>query len=196
MTQTHQEKISISDAEIIHLYENGMSQNDIRRQYPVGLRTVRAVLRKAGFDTSSYRRFPVQFEEVLYVLLRAGVFYRKIADVTDISFHVIRDIAERRPGRDQRSAYLHPKVIITEREETFLARYQDGECFCVLCVSLGLSAKEILRCFALLDQDILARHRAALGERLRGEDMSLNTITSVARKYGISSSVVKTYLNS
>ena len=196
MSQSEKKREVITQEEIIRLYKNGMSQNDISRMYGVRLQTTRAVLKEAGFDTFAYRKVPAGHEAVIQILVRAGITYRAISKATDISFHTIRDIAERRPARGMRAAYQQPKVVISSEEEIFLSRFLSGESFCMICDSLGLNARGILRCFALLDDTVLTQHSEALSLRLKAEDMSENTITSVARKYGISASVVKAHLNS
>lgn len=187
---------AISDDYIVQLYsENGMSQNDISRLFDINLKHIRNILKQAGFDTSRYRRIPAKDEEVISILLLAGVTFRAAGEATDISFHVIRDIAERLPDRSARRIYKAPKFTVTKREETFLSRFLSGESFCRICTSMHLSNEEILRCFSMLDNYALHQHSAALCRSLKAEDMNLNTVTSLARKYGISTSVVKAHLN-
>lgn len=188
---------ALSDREIIQLYENGMSQSDINRKYNISLKHTRAVLKKAGFNTSGYRRIPAEHEEVIGALLLAGIPYRSVGEVTDMSFHVIRDIAERLPDRPDRRPYRKLNYRKMARDEAFLSRYLDGECFCSLCVSMDLSDREIVRCYSMLNDPVsLSRHSDALRRRLNAEDKAHNTETSLARKYGISASVVKAHLNS
>ena len=190
------EQEMISGERIVRLYKNGLSQNDISRIHNISVKHIRAILKKAGFDTASYRRIPAEYEKVIDILLLGGVTFRSAGEVTDISFHVIRDIAERLPEDSVREAYHKPKFEITEREETFLCRFNQGECFCKLSVCMGLSKKEILRCYSMIDNSVLTKHRKALRRHLKAEDLTSNTVTSLARKYGISASVVKAHLNS
>lgn len=196
MVQGTQPRKTIRDDEIVYLYRNGMSQADICRKYNVGPKHTRTVLNRAGFNTSRYRRVPPEHEAVIGKLLLAGITYRDAADATDISFHVIRDIAERLPNKSRRRTYRKPRFKPSKREETFFSRYLAGECFCRICVSMHMTGKEIVRCYAMLDDSALSLHGEALQRRLRSEDMEQNTVTSLARKYGISTSVVKAHLNS
>jgi len=189
---THEDDSSV----IISMYKRGMSQKEISEKYGVCQKRTHRVLQKAGFDTSAYRRIPNVCIEIIYVLLRAGVGYRAAGEATDISFHAIRDIAERHPRGLVRSEYKEPRLIITDRETAFMNRYLAGECFCMICSSMNMSRKEILRCYAMITDAILAEHRKALRARLNAEDMNYNTVASLARKYGISASIVKAHLNS
>lgn len=191
----HAQSITLLDSEIIQLYDNGLSQQDILRLYGVPVIKTRAVLQDAGFHTANYRKVPLEFEEIIYVLLHAGISYRRIAEVTDISQHVIRSIAERRPNPTVEKRRNWIPLTPTQREATFLQYYLSGQCFCVLGVYLELREQEILNCYALLDATTLQAHRRALHCRLEEEDMQQNTVSSLARKYGISASTIKAHLN-
>lgn len=186
---------SLTNAEIIHLYENGLSQQDIRRLYDCSIKRIRNVLQTAGYNTAIYRKIPLEYEEVIQVLLRMGISYRAIAEVTDISYHVVREIAERRPNKTVKKTCIKKREAKTEREAMFLHYYLSGQSFCVLCVSLGLCKNEIHKCYALLDEAVIQTHRRSLRSCLLAEDLSQNTISSLARKYGISTSTVKAHLN-
>lgn len=185
------------EQEIISLYQSGISQKDISNQLGIGVKKIRSVLRTVGFDTSAYLRIPPEFEEVLLILLNAGISYRAVSEVTEISFHVIRDISERHSGRPRSRAYRKPlPYSATAREQGFLSRFLSGESFCAICTQLKLREEEILRCFGLVDLSVFAQHSAALRSLLKGEDISQYHERSLARKYGISTSVVKAYINS
>ncbi len=187
---------ALSDKEIIQLYENGMSQNDIHRKYNINLKHIRAVLKDAGFNTAGYRRIPAEQEKVIRTLLLAGISYRAIGEATDMSYHVIRDIAERLPFGTGRQSYHKRNHRMRDRDSEFLSRFLDGESFCNISISMHLDNKEILRCYSYLDHVALSRHSDALRQRLTAEDTNHNTETSLARKHGISASVVKAHLNS
>lgn len=191
----HAHSITLSDSEIIQLYENGLSQQDILRLYGIPVIKTRAVLQDAGFHTAIYRRIPLEYEEIIYVLLHAGISYRRIAEVTDISVHLIRSIAERRPNPIVEKRRIRFLPTPTQREATFLQYYLSGHCFCVLGIYLELREQEILNCYALLDAKTVQVHHSALRCRLEEEDMQQNTVSSLARKYGISISTVKAHLN-
>ena len=182
--------------EIVRLYQCGMSQKDISAHLGIGLKQIRALLRWAGFNTSEYRRIPHEYEDAICVLLGAGVSYRAISEATDISFHVIRDIAERRSVKHVRHSYRRPDPgVLSLREQEFLTRYRSGESFCAVCADLSLGMEELLRCYSLLDLPARSIHSEALCRRLQAEDLRHTTERSLARKYGISISVVKAYLN-
>lgn len=189
------EKPVLPDNEIIRLYKNGLSQQDISRLHGVDIEKIRAVLRRAGFHTAIYRKMPKEYEEVIYILLRAGISYHRIAAVTDISHHVIRSIAERRPDKTVKKIGKRKVSALTQNETKFLQHYLSGQCFCVLSVYLGLSKKEILNCYALLDENTIQVHQRALRWCLEKEDMQQNTVSSLAKKYGISISTIKAHLN-
>ena len=183
--------------EIIDLYRSGMSQKDISTHLSVGLKKIRAILRKEGFNTTAYLRIPPEHEEVIHTLLRSGISYRAVSELTDISFHVVRELAQRHPDPCRRRAYR--KLLSASsnvRDQEFLTRFLAGESFCVISVDLKLSEEEILRCCCLIDIADLARHSESLRARLKGEALNQCHERSLARKYGISTSVVKAYLNS
>ncbi len=196
MSEERHVKGTLCESEIIRLYENGLSQNDILRLYSVPLKTTRAILKAAGFDTASYRRIPTKHEEIIDILLRAGITLRRISEVTDISFFVISDISKRQINKIRQMRLLNDEPATTRRERKFLSQYLSGFSFCSIANSMSLNKKELLRCFAMLDEAAQQQHGEALRVRLNGEDMTQNTVTSLARKYGISRSVVQAHLNS
>jgi len=187
--------VILTDEEIIHLYENGLSQQDIRSLYGGSIKRIRTVLQDAGYHTAIYRRVPLEYEQVICVLLHAGVSYRAIAEATDISYHVVRDIAERRPNKAVKKMQRKKRTSKTERESLFLYQYLYGTPFCVLSVSMHLTKNEILHCYTLLDRDIIHTHQTSLGCRLLAENLGENTVSSLAHKYGISTSTIKAHLN-
>ena len=166
------QKPRLTNAEIIRLYELGLSQQDICQPYRCSIKRIRSVLRDAGYNTAVYRKMPLEYEEVIQALLCAGVSYRSIAEATDISYHVIREIAERRPNKTVRKTCIKKREAKTEREAVFLHYYLSGQSFCVLCVSLGLRKSEIYKHFALLDESMIQAHRRALRSCLYAEEPS------------------------
>lgn len=186
---------SVTDVEIIRLYENGLSQQEIHRLHGCNIKRIRAVLQNAGYNTAIYRRTPMEFEDVIHVLLRAGVSYRAIAEVSDISYHVIREIADRRENKMIKKVPIRKRDAKSEREAIFLHHYLSGQSFCLLSASMGLTKNEIIKCYALIDDDSIRAHREALRTRIYAEDACQNTISSLARKYGVSASTIKAHLN-
>lgn len=185
----------ITDEEIIALYKNGMSQKDICRKFDICYKHTSEVLKKAGFHTSKYRRCPVKHEDIIYKLYIAGISMSSIAKATDMSFHVIRDIIKRMPSRPERAIYENPFIELNDKDALFLSRYISGETFLLLCVDLNANNEDLLRFFSCIDENIMKKHSYALCKRLNAEDMQNCTVTSLARKYGISSTVVKSHLN-
>lgn len=186
---------SLTNAEIIRLYEKGLSQQDIHRLHSCSITKIRTVLQDAGYNTAVYRKIPLEYEEVIHVLLRARISYHAIAEATDISYHAIREIAERRSNKTVEKTCIKKPKRKTEREAMFLHYYLSGQSFCALCVFLGLSKNEICRCYTLLDEAAIQTHRRALRSCLYAEDLSQNSISSLARKYGVSTSTIKAHLN-
>ena len=185
----------ITNEEIIALYKNGMSQKDICRKFDICYKRTSEVLKKAGFHTSKYRRCPVKHEDIIYKLYVAGISMSSIAKATDMSFHVIRDVIKRMPPRPERAIYVNPHIELNDKDVLFLSRYTSGETFFLLCIDLNANDEDLVRFFSCIDVDIMMKHSYALCKRLKAEDMQNCTVTSLARKYGISSSVVKSHLN-
>ena len=189
------DKVNLTNEEIIHLYENGLSQKDIFRMYGTPIEKIRSILQEAGFHTAIYRKLPLEYEQVICILLQGGFSCQRIADVTDISYHVIRSVADRHRNKTSKKTRTRKLPVPTEREAMFLQHYRIGQCFCALSVYLGLLKKEILNCFTLLDDPAIQAHRRALHSCLEKEDLQQSSISSLARKYGISTSTIKAHLN-
>lgn len=181
--------------QIISLYKEGKSQSDIRRICGASLKIVNQTLIDAGFNPMDYRKIPEECKKIFFVLWRHGVTYQKASNVMDLSFDAVRDFVERTP-KIVRTTYMQPNFDVSEDHKALVNMYVSGLTFFEICAKEGLDDERILQFYSLLSPEVLRKHSNKLCRRLRRKDMNRNTVYSLARKYGISVSVVKAHLNS
>ena len=186
----------IDDAQIISLYQEGYSQDDIVNQYEIPAWYTRRVLKKAGFKTDNFRCLDDYIVNIVILLIQNGMLFQDIVDVCDISYYTIRDIV-----RKNNLQYISKKVrndssdieidSAFNKSVKFLREYNSGKSFCCVCRDLALSDKEILSAFHLIKCSDLTKHRNRLNSIILTALEEKYSITSVARKHMISISVVR-----
>lgn len=189
-------KYLIDDAQIISLYQEGHSQNDIITQNEIPVWYVRKVLKNAGFDTDSFRCLDNYVIDIVILLIRNGILFQDIVEICDISYYTIRDIV-----RKNNLQYVSKKVRhsstdavidpVFDKSSEFMNAYNAGSSFCCICRDLGLSDKEILSAFHLIRCSDLSEHKQALTSIIIATYEQNFSITAIARKNLISISVVR-----
>ena len=190
-----EEKATIGEKQIIALYQAGYSQNDIVSKYQVSVHKTREILKRANFDTRSYRSLNETMKKVIFTLVKAGVYYLGVERVTDISFHAIRQyILHQLPIEDRKSvppkAQDYNPAKLRNLNQLFSA-FIAGESFCSLVDRHCLSEEDIIRFYLALDDDTLAAHRDSLKSLILSDIEDGLNQTFIAKKRMISRSIVK-----
>ena len=191
------EKQTITDQGIVALYLKGYSQRDITEEYKVAAARTRSVLKEAGFNTRSFRSMSEVSKQIIRVLAVEGVYYNDIEAVTDLSVHAIREyVSSSKIG--PRSAVPPHKVYPTlesfEARDLFLDRFLVGESFSTLAEDLHFTDRDILNAYFTITEETCAAHAKALKERILRDFAAGFSCSGIARKNGVSRSIVKKYL--
>lgn len=203
-TRAESDKPLITDDEIIRLYKEGLSQNDIIRLYQIPVWHSRRVLQAAGFDTKTYRNIHPIVKETVFELAVRGANYFDIERICDISYDVIREsIADQKcqgMSRRNRKAFSQMgeelKSGISFDRSEFAAQYNSGASFCKITIDMELSLEQRIAIFVEFQNNEFheadpAQHRKGLYEKIRKDAESGLSITTIARRHIISKSVVR-----
>lgn len=189
----------IDDNTIIALFRAGYSQNDIASRYNVSVLHTRAVLQNAGEDTRSFRSLSVTAQRVITLLVKAGVYYRDIETVCDVSFHAVRDFVERQGLQGKRGhravTFVVPRSLEFKREDEFLQGYLSGTSFFSMVSLLSLDDTEIILAHRSVNSEHIVTHRSNLRNRIEQEHTNGLSPTGIARKLDISRSIVRNLLS-
>ena len=185
-------RLPIDDATIISLFRAGYSQNDIVSRYDVTVLRTRAVLQGAGEDTRGFRTLSDTAQRVIELLVKAGVYYRDIETVCDVSFHAVRDFVERRDLQGKRG---HRKDMVFEDKSEFLQGYLSGISFFSMVSLLSLDDTGIVLAHRAVSAEHIVKHRANLRIRIEQEHTKGLSPAGIARKLDISRSIVRELLS-
>lgn len=189
----------IDDSTIIALFRAGYSQNDIANRYNVSVLHTRAVLQRAGENTRGFRALSDTAQRVIELLVQAGVFYRDIETVCDVSFHAVRDFVERRGLQGKRGhrtvTFIVPKGLKFQRMDEFLQGYLSGTSFFSMVSLLSLDDTEIILAHRAVSAEHIVKHRANLRIRIEQEHAEGLSPAGIARKLDISRSIVRDLLS-
>lgn len=192
-------RLPIDDSTIIALFRAGYSQNDIVGRYNVSVLHTRAVLQSAGEDTRGFRALSDTAQRVIELLVQAGVYYRDIETVCDVSFHAVRDFVERRGLQGKRGhrivTFSVPMDTPFKRKDEFLQGYLSGISFFGMVSLLSLDDPEIVLAHRSISAEHIVKHRANLRARIEQEHTSGLSPAGIARKLDISRSIVRNLLS-
>lgn len=192
-------RLPIDDATIISLFRAGYSQNDIVSRYDVTFLRTRAVLQGAGEDTRGFRTLSDTAQRVIELLVKAGVYYRDIETVCDVSFHAVRDFVERRDLQGKRGhrrvTFTVPKDMVFEDKFEFLQGYLSGISFFSMVSLLSLDDTGIVLAHRAVSAEHIVKHRANLRIRIEQEHTKGLSPAGIARKLDISRSIVRELLS-
>lgn len=193
-------RLPIDDNTIIALFRAGHSQNDIVSRYNVSVLRTRAVLQNAGEDTRGFRALSDTAQRVIQLLVQAGVYYRDIETVCDVSFHAVRDFVERRGLQGKRGrrivSFVVSKESAFESKDTFLEGYLSGTSFFSMVSLLALDDVDIVLAHRAVTAEHIVKHRANLRTRIEQEYAQGLSPAGIARKLDISRSIVRDLLSS
>lgn len=196
MTET---RLPIDDSTIISLFRAGYSQNDIVSRYNVSVLHTRAVLQNAGEDTRGFRALSDTAQRVIALLVQAGVFYRDVETVCDVSFHAVRDFVERRGLQGKRGhrvvTFVVPEDFVFESKDKFLQGYLSGISFFNMVTLLSLSDTDIILAHRCVSAEDIVTHRANLRTRIEQEYIKGLSPAGIARKLDISRSIVRNLIS-
>lgn len=196
MADTH---LPIDDSTIIALFRAGYSQNDIASRYSVSVLRTRAVLQEAGEDTRGFRSLSDTAQRVITLLVQAGVYYRDIETVCDVSFHAVRDLVERHGLQGKRGhrtvTFVVPNSLEFKRKSEFLQGYLSGTSFFGMVQRLSLDDTEIVMAHRIVNAEHIVQHRSNLRTRIEREHASGLSPAGIARKLDISRSIVRNLLS-
>lgn len=196
MSETH---FPIDDSTIISLFRAGYSQNDIATRYSVSVLRTRAVLQDAGEDTRGFRFLSDTAQRVIALLVQAGVYYRDIETVCDVSFHAVRDFVERQGLQGKRGhrivTFVVPKSLKFMKEEEFLQGYLAGISFFGMVSLLSLDDTEVVLAHRAVSAEHIVKHRANLRICIEQEYTNGLSPAGIARKLDISRSIVRSLLS-
>lgn len=192
-------RLPIDDSTIISLFRAGYSQNDIASRYNVSVLHTRAVLQSAGEDTRGFRALSDTAQRVIELLVQAGVYYRDIETVCDVSFHAVRDFVERRGLQGKRGhrtvTFVVPKGLAFKSKDKFLQGYLSGTSFFSMVSLLSLDDTEIVLAHRAVSAEHIVKHRANLRIRIEQEYTKGLSPAGIARKLDISRSIVRNLLS-
>lgn len=196
MTET---RLPIDDSTIISLFRAGYSQNDIVSRYNVSVLRTRAVLQNAGEDTRGFRALSDTAQRVIELLVQAGLYYRDVETVCDVSFHAVRDFVERRGLQGKRGhravTIIVPKDLVFEDKDEFLQGYLSGTSFFGMVDLLSLSDTDIILAHRSVSAEHIVEHRANLRIRIQQEYTKGLSPAGIARKLDISRSIVRNLIS-
>lgn len=193
-------RLPIDDSTIVALFRAGYSQNDIVGRYNVSVLHTRAVLQDAGEDTRGFRALSDTAQRVIALLVQAGVYYRDIETVCDVSFHAVRDFVERHGLRGERGhrpvSFVVPGDTVFVSKDDFLQGYLSGTSFFGMVTRLSLNDTEIVLAHRAISAEHIVQHRANLRLRIEQEHTNGLSPAGIARKLDISRSIVRNLLSS
>ena len=193
-------RLPIDDSTIVALFRAGYSQNDIVGRYNVSVLHTRAVLQDAGEDTRGFRALSDTAQRVIALLVQAGVYYRDIETVCDVSFHAVRDFVERHGLRGERGhrpvSFVVPGDTVFVSKDDFLQGYLSGTSFFGMVTRLSLDDTEIVLAHRSISAEHIVQHRANLRLRIEQEHTNGLSPAGIARKLDISRSIVRNLLSS
>ncbi len=194
----------VTDAEIIELYRQGLSQKDIVRLYKASLLRTRKVLKTAGFNTSVFHQHDQTTREIILAIVASGATYPDIESICDISVDAVQQLVTQagmqglsRQSRAEQASTAIPRTIFPGKA-SFLTKYYTGSGFCELCKQQNLPAELCVYLFWELCTDNgidLNPHRSGLANAIRLDAECGFSVTSIAKKHSISKSIVRQALN-
>lgn len=190
-------KSPITNEKIIELYQKGWSQKSIIDHSGVAVSYLRKVLKEAGFLTSSYRAITDQTKEIVIAFIYSGVPIQQIANYTDISFHVIREVTEKNHLQGVSSSIRSKKTdnslpgINEERFEEVKALFVEGKMGLVkICEVLSIPPAEMVG-YALHLNSFIKLHKRNMKDYILSLHKAGVPLSAISKQMNISRSIVK-----
>lgn len=188
---------------VVRLYALGYSAKDICGEYRISAASVRRILRKAGFDTSGYRKASERNTEKVLLLIKAGYPYRQIEQLLYVSTHLIREIVLNHGLTGFAPKYHHPIALEIEGadiSQDVLGRlreaYLSGSCGLAACAdTVGACDQTFLWFVYHLSEDERLQHRDRIEKNVRSKHAEKMPVTAIAKQMDISPAIVKKILD-
>lgn len=180
--------------EIIRHYKEGYSQKDIQNKFHIPLHRIRSLLLSEGFTTCSYRSITSGTKNIIELLIYEGYSYRMIAQILNISFHVIRELSVNRDLEESnKERFLLDAPKNSSKYNEFIEKYKNGNSFLFLYESLSLGLQDVCPIVKELmkEDNLLAMHEKCLNKRIVSMLKKDYPIYMIAKKLRVSVSVVK-----
>lgn len=191
----------VPDEIIIELHRSGWSISDIVAHHKTSVRRVRKVLQEQGIDTSKQRSASKDLKECFLQLVSCGVTVREIAAATDSSAHLIRQVLRDNQvnvtalrGGDASA----PRFSLQTKEwRVFLELYLSGNYGFLKCAEMrGFSISDCVEAVLRLSQDDVSLHQNRIRAHIIAQKETGLSVSSVAKRFGVSASLVKEVFNS
>lgn len=190
-------KKDIIDDQIVDLYNNGWSINDIIAHYRASVKRVRAVLQDRGLETSSYRAISEHLKDRLLAVVVTGLSLREIEETIDFSSHLIRQVLRDKQvtateWRLQSELDLAVHKISKNDWNRFVALYTSGERGFIQCADqCGFSPRDCAEAVLRLSDKEVKEHREKLYKNVFEQRLYGLSAISVSKQLGVSPSLVK-----
>lgn len=190
-------KPKISDEKIIKLYSAGWSINDIVAHYATTVIYVRALLQEMGAATSKYRATTDYYKNCILAVMSIGVSVRALADIIDVSSHLIRQVLR---SANLRAEDLRQNASFDVSEQTipevvwsrFNELYVSGQYGFIKCAeTCGFSATECAQAVVKLTEQDVKQHQKNLTSHIASKQATGLSPTSIGKQFGVSTSLVK-----
>lgn len=196
-------KKEVLENEMVKLYQEGYSAKDICDRFNVSSFRTRHVLRRAGFDTRTYRKISDNNKEKILLLVKSGYSYNQIARLLQCSFHLVREVVEG-AGMIGYAPKNYPPVelnikesevsedVIKELEEL----YCSGEYGLSKCAALAKASDNDFIWFVYyLSPETQTLHDNSVKSYIKNLHVSGIPWTAISKKMDISPSIVKGIIN-
>lgn len=198
-------KNAVTEAEILSLYNSGLSSNMIAKQNGINAARVSKILRNNGVGPREYRTCPDFIKRVLHALILAGFTYTEISLKTHIAHSYIREYVSQTEEIQKRSEELFrrksnqaappsvpPKTVCSDRMiSKFCKGFEDGAAgFSMIVTQLSASEEQMVYLFSIIDEKMLTRHNAKLEQTILAELAAGIPAIGASKKVGVSPSYV------
>lgn len=188
---------NISDAQILALYNEGWSINDIVVHHKTSIKRVRAVLQNNGVNTAGYRAISSYLKECVLAMVATGISVRQLESIIDYSSHLIRQVLRNENKtatylRDNNNAIVAKHVIPAPIWLQFVELYISGKVGFMKCAEqCQFSLQNCVEAVLRLSENEINQHKVNLYSEIALYKATGLSAAAVSKKLGVSPSIVK-----